>query len=385
MRSLPFLLIGFSLALLTACHHNGNSDDDGGGPPDAAIPDAMPACNAFEQTGCAGGEKCTWVNIDSANDLGTIACVPDGTVADGGACQYGADGETTGFDNCVAGEICISGGCEPICTISPDSCDANHSCQRYAGLFTGATPELGACDPLCDPVTQELLGTPPVAACGGTGTGINATRGCYGVFDGNFSCAGVPGTVASNPGMYAGESDTAYGPATGGAYLNGCAPGYAPLLRNANDAAAPVVCMAYCRPAPTDNGANAANQGGQLASGFTCGDRNELTQSCEYFWVFETFDAATPPAHPDQIGYCWTPENYVGEWNGTGTGAIPWPRCNTVADSDVDMTGNNAGTRDTLYWGCVPYATAATGAPPHHATSPFHLATPSEMEKHGFH
>src|SRR5262249_9954960 len=162
------------------------------------------------------------------------------------------------------------------------------------GLFTGATPELGACDPKCDPVTQNELTTPPTAVCGGTGTGINATRGCYGQFDDNFSCAGVPSTVASNPGMYAGETDTAYGPASRGAYRNGCAPGFAPLLRSANDQTAPVVCMAFCQPQATNSG-DTAGEGGAPGSGFTCSDRGELTQQCTFFWVFETIDPTNGP------------------------------------------------------------------------------------------
>jgi hypothetical protein len=379
MRSSLLVIPGLAFALLSACHSG--SDDDGivfdGPPPDM---NTAVACNAFEQTGCDTGEKCTWVNIDSTNDLGTIKCVPDGSVADGGACTVGADGETTGFDNCVGGEICIGGTCEPICTISPDSCDSDHSCERYTGLFTGATPELGACDPKCDPVTQEVLTTPPTAACGGTGTGINATRGCYGQFDTNFSCAGVPSMVTANPGNYAGEGDTAYGPAAGGAYLNGCAPGYAPLLRSANDATAPVVCMAFCLPGPTHVG-QVADAGGQAGSGFTCGDRGELTQQCEYFWIFETVDPTNGPLHPDGVGFCFTPENYVGDWDGNaGTPDTAWPRCTTLADADTD----GDGTRDDLFWGCVPYAAAAQGVAKH-AHLPFGLQPAADLEKRDFH
>ena len=384
MRKLAFGAITFGLlAALAACGGgDGPTLVDSGvdGPPTLA-------CNPVEQTGCGNGEKCTWINIDSATDLGTVGCVPNGNVARDGACTYGADGETTGFDDCVAGNICISGACEPICTISPDSCDSTSSCSRYTGLFTNATPELGACDYLCDPVTQERLSNPTQASCGGTGTDINATKGCYGVFDGDFSCAGVPQTVATNPGNYT-QSDTAYGPMAGSAYLNGCAPGFAPLLRNANNMTAPVVCFAFCEPAPTCNTAGGSatvcgvdNYGG--ATGHTCADRGADNNGCQYFWSFETFDAATDPPHPDGVGYCWDSVAYVADWDGTNGPMTegPWPHCDGVAPPG----GGDDTTGDAEFWGCVPYPVGAAQGTKKHAIPPFHLATPADMAKGYWH
>ena len=370
MKKLAFgaLAIGLLSTGLVACG-GGSGDDDGD---DIQLIDGgidaenAAACNAAEQTGCGAGEKCTWINIDSANDLGTIGCVAEGTVASGAACAYGPDGEATGFDDCVAGQICISGLCEAICTISPDSCDTNTSCSRYAGLFTGSTPELGACDFLCDPVTQARSAD-DVAVCGGEGTGTAATRGCYGVFDGDFSCAGVPQTVAAAPQDYT-QDQTAYGPASGGAYLNGCAPGFAPLLRNANDAAAPVVCFAFCTPAARSMEAQ-ANRGGLAPN--DCAARGADTSECRYFWLWETWDAATDPVHPDEIGFCWDPGAYIGDWDGdalTPDDAIP--ECGSLPAADPDYLG----------WGCNAFAANLTGAAKPHKL-PFSMPTSFQFQK----
>src|SRR5437773_1568528 len=104
MRKLAFgaLMIG----LLSAAGCGGGNSGDDVIIIDAPMADAPSgACNPVAQTGCATGEKCTWINIDSGADLGTTGCVADGTAATTEACTYGADGQTTGFDNCVHGDI----------------------------------------------------------------------------------------------------------------------------------------------------------------------------------------------------------------------------------------------------------------------------------------
>jgi hypothetical protein len=363
MKKLALGAIVLLTSALAACG-GGGSDDDDVIFIDASTIDGNdpPACNAAENSGCAAGQKCTWINIDSDNDLGTIGCVAEGTVASGGACMYGPDGETTGFDDCVGGQICISGACEAICTISPDSCDTNTSCSRYAGLFTGSTPELGACDFLCDPVTQVRL-SDSAAVCGGTGTGTAATKGCNGFFDGDFTCAGVPATVAANPNNYV-QEDVPYGPASGGAYLNGCAPGFAPTWVLENTSTAALVCMAYCDPVPTslESGLGANGQ-----SPNACSDRGAFTQACYYFWVWETYDAATAPLHPDNVGFCWTPENFVGDWDGdANTPDSGFPRCNATSSADPNYN----------FYGCAPYVQAAQGSHGRSFKAPLRWAHP---------
>src|SRR5205823_11766044 len=57
----------------------------------------MQVCNPVTQTGCAAGQKCTWVtDATTPMPLGHIDCVMDGTVALGGTCTSGPAGSTTG-------------------------------------------------------------------------------------------------------------------------------------------------------------------------------------------------------------------------------------------------------------------------------------------------
>jgi hypothetical protein len=79
------------------------------------------ACNPITQQGCDAGEKCSWLVVQEDPFLGRTDCVPDGTVAVGGACTEGPPGETTGYDDCAAGSLCIAGMCKTICSIEPDS------------------------------------------------------------------------------------------------------------------------------------------------------------------------------------------------------------------------------------------------------------------------
>ena len=104
-------------------------------------PDSEPQCDPVAQTVCRGGDKCTWISIDPGNDVGVIRCVPNGSVPIGGACVYGAAGETTGYDDCVAGAICWFGACAELCAGSPDSCTAPLVCTTGE---LGDTP-YGAC------------------------------------------------------------------------------------------------------------------------------------------------------------------------------------------------------------------------------------------------
>src|SRR3954451_21253689 len=100
MKKLAF---GALLAGLIACGGNkakpdgaiiiGNDGSDG----------TVQACDVLANTGCATGEKCTWIwdQRDATADLGHIGCATDGTVAASGACTFNMD--PIGFDNCVGG------------------------------------------------------------------------------------------------------------------------------------------------------------------------------------------------------------------------------------------------------------------------------------------
>lgn len=341
------------IGLLAAC---GGGDDTMIDVIDAGEgPDASQACNPVSQTGCGVDEKCTWINIDSMNDVGTLGCVADGSVATLGACTFGPDGETTGFDNCEAGNICIYSVCEEICTDAPDSCGANTACSSYAGLFPD-TSTYGACDFTCDPVDQTR-DTDGLAACGSTQA---IARACYANSDDTFSCTGVPGPAAALT-----QDDIAYGPMSGTAYVNGCAAGFAPLLRSMAVATAPPICLAFCRPQETHS-ANIAGLDGVPGSGFTCADRQAVVDNeCRFYW----FTMGTM-AGPDQndVGFCFRPIDYVGDLdNMPATPDTAYPGCDTLPNTDVAGDGDP----DHYDWACAPFAaTAGMPSTPKHP-SPF--------------
>lgn len=102
-------------------------------------------CDPVTQLGCYPEGKCTWIHVDEPNDVGYRCCVDDGDVAVGDTCAFGADGPATGFDDCVAGAICVDGVCAPICTTTDDTCAAPTICTVQPRLFyDGVT---GACVP----------------------------------------------------------------------------------------------------------------------------------------------------------------------------------------------------------------------------------------------
>jgi hypothetical protein len=101
------------------------------------------ACNPVAQTGCEAGRKCTWQH--HTKDDGRVACVPEGSVAIGGACVFLPPGETGGYDDCVRGTYC-RGVCKEICVDAPDSCPLGTECTVYPGIFTCSAGS-GVCEP----------------------------------------------------------------------------------------------------------------------------------------------------------------------------------------------------------------------------------------------
>lgn len=357
MRKLAFgaLMIGL-LSAVAACGGGNGGDDvvliDG-----SAIDTPSGVCDPIAQTGCATGEKCTWITIDSTNDLGNLGCAPDGAAATGEACTQGADGQTTGFDTCVHGDICINGSCEAVCTVSPDSCDSSTSCSVYTGLFTGASPALGACDFLCDPVTQIDTANHP--ACDSPDA-ANPTRGCY-LSQGDFSCAGIPsGAVGKTQDMQA------FGPDATHAYANGCDAGYIPLISDPTMAFP--VCIAMCSPHTTST-ADTTQPGG--VSPHTCGDRGAVGADCRFFWPFEQ---ANPPVYQN-VGWCYSYTLYSDV------------SCSTM-DPTVDMIGGGTngdqpdGTPDYIQQLCAAFGTTLQG----HSVKPmlkmpFHPAANLQLQR----
>ncbi len=263
------LLAAIGTMALGACGSDGNPGPsliDSGVGPDA--PPAAPTCNPVTKTGCETGEKCARLVIrdetaEGGVFLGQIACVPDGDVTEGAACAYGEDGQTTGFDNCVAGYDCFQGICTEICAGNPDSCRAAD--EEFGTGFSCAVnfenhfdDTIGTCLAACNPVDDTALeGVAVNATCGaGSSCGLNS-------IDATTSCAGTPGPAATQT-----QNEVPYGPGGGAIYSNGCASGFAAGLLNENlgaDSGEPY-CARYCTPDNTyldAQGAIVGNPNGQ--------------------------------------------------------------------------------------------------------------------------
>lgn len=113
---------------------------------DVSWDDSFGSCNPVAQTGCIQNEKCTWIWVDAANDVGFVDCRTEGSVPLGEACAFGPDGQVTGYDDCVAGAICVDSTCASICNQSPDTCTAPNTCSAIPGVFPD-TSNWGACVP----------------------------------------------------------------------------------------------------------------------------------------------------------------------------------------------------------------------------------------------
>jgi hypothetical protein len=282
-------------------------------------------CNPVTQQGCAGGEKCSWLVVQEDPFLGRTDCVPDGTVAIGDACVEGPPGETTGYDDCEAGGLCMSDVCRTICNIDPDSCGDGFACSTYSNTFTDdVTENLGVCDPTCDPVAQ---------------TCADPSQGCYlQLFNGVATCSDVA----------AGAEDLTQGDqcANDGArcFLNGCARGYGGFLFTGNGV--PRDCTAFCTPVdtyrvdPDGDGAGLLVAGADAngAAPYDCSEARigVLNHQCRYFQSFfvdmnsaylDYIDSAygfCVPRNPD-YGSCtryseeWFLEEYNDYIEGGGT------------------------------------------------------------------
>jgi hypothetical protein len=249
---------------------------------------------------------------------------------------------TTGHDNCQAGLLCLNSECRPACRASPSTCGTGFACQRYNG-FDDGSGNLGLCEPTCDPVTQ-IRDFDGAAACGSPNPAV-PTRGCY----------GAPGSAAQ-PTQFtclpAGDAAKTHrapaADASGTVYLNGCAPGYAPLLfRSSADPT--LVCIALCSPAEVYSGSLTPAQG---VSPHTCPARGAvaLTEECRHFWFLEAADAPAS-SYSNAVGFCLDTNQYTFDPDGTGPNpAVPFPSCTTLPNSD----SNGDGVAEHLFFGCAP-------------------------------
>lgn len=384
-------------------------------------------CNPLTQAGCAANEKCAWI-VDQDNPrIGHIGCAPVGTdaVPVGGACMQGPAGPM-GYSNCEKGSECVAGTCKTICDHQGGSpmCGENFSCSRYASLFvSGDTTVAGVCDPNCDPLTQKLLGGNMGEACGSTDP-AKPTQGCFTFDSVEFSCApsslagkcSVTTTTVCNysagtgcptgeecnadPDAWLTDRRVARGPESGGAYVNGCAPGFLPFFREMTGSNT-VVCAGMCSPLDTDNTMPANNKGNaqtpaklpneatSMAGNATCqvnAKGSVANQNCIYLWPFNVENGMLIESpYNDTLGLCFAYGFYTYDHdNNTGTTNRGVPGCETLppksappANCTCDAMGSCTGTGcpDGLahQWGCYDTTTtnAFTASNPAAALKPF--------------
>ena len=300
--------------------------------------------------GCAANEKCTWIRVQgtSPNILGKLGCVRDGTVDAGGTCNYGAIGESTGFDDCRAGLICIGAGpgvCQDICGFDGSAraqCEANFACTRYRSIFTnngqGEVPLAGACNATCDPLTQTQTGN---------GQPCGTNRGCY-----LLSSATETTAVCVNAGT------RRHGEVVDPPSANACLPFHAP--RVANPAMPDVFeCGALCAPADVTAGTNVASEGGIddgsgmpktcEAQGASPPDSPTTGESCRYWYARERFTTGSP--FSNTVGWCLKHVLLWRDTDGDMTGDAPVPRC-----IDIEAGGDTlppVGVADDVSFWCV--------------------------------
>ncbi len=328
-------------------------------------------CDVLAQTGCTTGQKCTWIEDQTMPVLiGHVGCAPNGTVATGGSCTYGAPG-ATGYDNCVKGDVCNSGKCKTICDLNGGApmCGSAASCTAYGGLFddTGANIA-GVCDASCDPLADnDILGSghKPGSACG-------SDQGCYGYPNysppTHWACAHEVNPTLTH--RSACTSANGCENANGSPYLNGCAQGYEPLVADSTGSNT-IVCVALCKPGNTYMGNTCQHPAGE--SPHACdstdarGTFNTATATnngdhCVYSWMFELDGSGNLVRSPtsDTVGFCLDHSKYQYDSNGDGTPDAVWPLCSTLP---LTAAGSNDPTAGEF--GCVDSMTAGVTAANH--------------------
>ncbi|MAQ19703.1 MAG: hypothetical protein CMN30_33485 [Sandaracinus sp.] len=118
---------------------------------DAGTPDD---CEPVSQTGCAAGEKCTYVYEVGDMTRGRTTCAPEGSIDVGESCAFAAmsGGEV---DDCVPGAVCEAGVCTPICdALASGGCDDGAVCLDLVTPLRDRE-DVGVCTPMCDPFAPD--------------------------------------------------------------------------------------------------------------------------------------------------------------------------------------------------------------------------------------
>jgi hypothetical protein len=340
------------------------SGPDDIGPDDGAADGMVVVCDPVAQSGCAANQKCAWIRDQAAPGAvsGHIGCAPDGPLAFDGACTWGPSGGMTGYDNCEKGYVCnappnveaASGKCAAVCnptavTVAAGACGTSFSCFPYEGYF-GAPPVAGLCDATCNALTQTR-DYDSAANCGSTS---GNAMGCYGTpsqdaHPTQFTCQRVFHSNLMSDAI-------AYDPAIGGNAVNGCAPGYEPLLfqnqaaQTANDQMK-VICVALCQPGDTSSAAP-ANAKGLVGSGHTCPNAGAGgNHECRYWWMIE--GPNTPRStFSNSVGYCvdYTLYTYDPAAFGMAGSPMTWPSCTALSPTAHNF---DPIMSDAKVWGCV--------------------------------
>lgn len=255
---------------------------DAGG--DAASALACDPLAAAADSGCAAGQRCTWIVTGAAPASGVVGCAPIGAVPLHGACTVGPPGLTTGFDDCGLGAACFGGACESVCGLAgatSPACTTSEACVRVSGLFAADDEDgvAGVCQPTCDPLASD-----------GCGDG----RGCYPVVGEATTSAVCAAAGSRGPGEVL----------TAPIFANTCRPGFAPRPRG--DGAAE--CGALCRPRDVARGLHEADEGGVApdtcaARGAPAPDDPQAGESCRYWWAREPFDGLS--RYSNTLGWCF--------------------------------------------------------------------------------
>lgn len=314
------------------------------GAPDASAPDAAGpvTCDALQpRAGCGAGGRCAWVGLE--NGTGRGQCAPNGVVATGGACQV----RTGEPDDCVAGSVCISGECKAVCTFGSGAtaCASGFACTRYTGLFANEDqePAGGACNPLCDPLTQLQ----------GTGQACPPGQGCYLLTNSTTTVGVCAGAGSVNVGQTLSAA----------VFVNSCVPGAQP--RMIGEGSAGQECGALCRPANVTSTQNAGSEGG--VAPYTCESRGAAPpesatagESCRYWWSREPFEQLSP--YSNTVGWCFKHAIFQYDTNGDQVPDTPYPRCINTTEGDVLPPIANPPHNDAEYFWCI--ARAVTPPPP---------------------
>jgi hypothetical protein len=301
------------------------------------------ACNPLAAPGaqgCAVGEKCTWVVVqDTPVPIGTTTCVADGTQDLGDPCTQGPAGETTGFDDCKAGLICIGGECQDVCGFDGSAsaaCAAGYNCTRYSGLFANGEddPVAGACSEGCNPVTQEVTGGGPCPV----------GQGCYLLTSSTETIAVCAGAGSIGHGQEI----------VGTAFANSCLPGHQPRRRD--EVTQVLECGALCQVTDVYLGTNEADEGGVspytcAAAGAAAPDDPSAGESCRYWWAREPFESPSP--YSNTVGWCFKHAAFQYDTNGDLVSDAPFPRCITLTTGDLVPPIGNPPHNDAEYFWCV--------------------------------